>query len=266
MNGDLDVMPGIILQFGALFCGCCIGSFLNVVIHRVPAKKSLVHPGSHCPQCGHSIMPYDNIPILSYLLLGGKCRYCHAHISMRYPMVEGLTGFLALMLFRKYGLTPQCFIEFFFVSLLIAITFIDLDTYLIPDVLSLTGIVVGLALSFFTPRLTWLDSLLGVLVGGGIFYLIAIGYQYLRHQEGLGGGDIKLLGTIGAFVGIPGVVFTILVASLVGTSVGLVVMWRSKKGLTTMLPFGPFLSLGAVCHLFWGQSFFQWYMGNFLGG
>jgi leader peptidase (prepilin peptidase) / N-methyltransferase len=245
--------------------GCCFGSFFNVLIHRLPAGKSIVQPGSHCPQCNHPISFYDNVPLMSYLMLAGKCRHCDKFISLRYPMVEGLTGSLALLLFLRHGLDFQFLMEFVFVSLLILITFIDLDTYLIPDVLSVPGIVVGFAFSFFATRLSWLDSLIGVILGGGFFFLIAIGYQYLRHKEGLGGGDIKLLAMIGAFLGWPGVAFTVLAASLVGTVVGVVIMWRSRKGLGTMLPFGPFLASGALLYLFWGDVFYRWYVGEILG-
>jgi leader peptidase (prepilin peptidase) / N-methyltransferase len=255
----------LVEQFMVLVAGCCLGSFYNVVVHRLPAKESLVSPGSHCPHCSHPIAYYDNVPLLSYILLRGKCRYCRAPISARYPLIEALTGFLGLLLFRHYGLHPQLFIELFFVSLLIVIAFIDLDTYLIPDVLSISGVVAGFALSFLTPRLTWWDSLLGIFLGGGFLYLIAVGYQFVRHQEGLGGGDIKLLGMIGAFVGWPGVVFTVLAASIMGTAVGGVVMWRTRKGLATMLPFGPFLSAGAIAYIFWGEEFYRWYLGTLTG-
>lgn len=259
-------VPFFLLQVFVFGVGCCMGSFFNVVVHRLPAKESLVHPGSHCPKCNNAIAFYDNIPILSYLLLMGKCRHCRTHISLRYPLVEAITGVFALLLLGQHGLTLQFLIEFLFVSLLIVISFIDLDTFLIPDVLSLSGLLAGIACSFFTPRLSWTDSLLGVLLGGGFLYLIALGYQYFRHQEGLGGGDIKLLGMIGAYIGWPGVVFTVLVASIVGALVGLVVMQRTRKGMSTMVPFGPFLSLGAICYLFWGETFYQWYLGDFLGG
>jgi leader peptidase (prepilin peptidase)/N-methyltransferase len=151
------------------------------------------------------------------------------------------------------------------VSLLILISFIDLDTYMIPDVLSIPGIIAGFAFSFLAVRLSWLDSLIGVLLGGGFFFLIAIGYQVLRHKDGLGGGDIKLLAMIGAFLGWPGVVFTVLASSLIGSAVGVVVMWRSRKGLGTMLPFGPFLALGALLYLFWGDAFYRWYVVEILG-
>jgi leader peptidase (prepilin peptidase)/N-methyltransferase len=260
----LDVMPFAYQQAVVFVMACCIGSFFNVVIYRLPAEESIVRPGSHCPKCNRPLAFYENIPLLSYLVLRGKCRTCRAPISFRYPLVEAITGLLALLLFRMHGLHAQFLIEFVFVSLLVLITFIDLDTYTIPNVLSLSGIVAGLVFSFFSTRVTWLDALLGLALGGGFLYLIAIGYEYLRHQEGLGMGDVKLLGMIGTFVGWPGVVFTVFSASVVGTLAGMVVMWRSRKGLTAMIPFGPFLSLGAVCYLFWGELFFRWYLGLFL--
>jgi leader peptidase (prepilin peptidase) / N-methyltransferase len=261
----VDAFPFVLQAAFVFMCGCCFGSLFNVVIYRLPIKQSIVRPGSHCPHCDHPLSCYDNIPLMSYLMLQGKCRYCGERISARYPLVEGLTGFLSLLLFLHHGWVPQFFVESLFASLLIVITFIDLDTYLIPDVLSLSGMLAGFALSFFTPRLSWLDSLLGIVLGGGFFFLIAIGYQYLRHKDGLGGGDIKLLAMIGAFLGWPGVVFTVLAASLVGTVVGLVVMWRSRKGLGTMLPFGPFLASGALLYLFWGEAFYLWYGRDVLG-
>jgi leader peptidase (prepilin peptidase)/N-methyltransferase len=176
-------------------------------------------------------------------------------------MVEAMAGFLALALFRRYGLEPQFFIELVFVVMLLAIAFIDLDTFLIPNVLSLSGLVLGLLTSFLSIRLTWIDSLLGIVIGGGFLYLIAMGYQVLRHQDGLGGGDIKLLGMIGAFLGVPGVVLTVILASVAGATVGLMTMHRSGEGMKTMLPFGPFLSLGALVYTFWGDGFIRWYLG-----
>jgi leader peptidase (prepilin peptidase) / N-methyltransferase len=257
-------ISGAFQQVWVFLVGSCLGSFFNVVIHRLPAEESITHPGSRCPECRRPIRYYDNIPLLSYLILRGRCRYCRAPISLRYPIVEAISGCLALFLFRQYGWQAQFFIELFFVSILVIVTFIDLDIYIIPDIFSLSGIVAGLIFSFFTPRLTWMDSLIGILLGGGLFYLIAVGYQYLRRQDGLGGGDIKLMGMIGAFLGWPGVVFTVLLASVLGTVVGLVVMWRTRKGMKTMLPFGPFLSFGAVSYIFFGPDFFRWYFGNVL--
>jgi leader peptidase (prepilin peptidase) / N-methyltransferase len=245
--------------------GCILGSFYNVVIHRVPLNLSLVAPGSMCPGCGHSIAAYDNIPILSYLLLGGKCRYCKAGISIRYPLVEAVTGFFALVLFRRYGLHPQFGIEFIFLSLLLIIAFIDLDTFLIPNIISLPGIVLGFIFSFFTPRLTWTDSLLGIGLGAGMVYLIAALYWLVRRKEGMGGGDVTLLGLIGAFIGWPGVLFTVLVSSISGTIIAPPLMWRSGKGLGSQIPFGPFLAFGAVMYIFFGRLFFDWYFIDILG-
>ena len=261
----VEAVPIIGPQFVALMVGCILGSFYNVVIYRLPAGQSIVRPGSRCPACGNAIAAYDNIPMMSYILLGGKCRRCKTPISLRYPLVEGMSGLLAMLLFRRYGLHPQLAIEFIFCSLLLIIAMIDLDTFLIPDILSLSGIALGLVFSFFTPGFSWWDSLLGIILGGGILYLIATGYALLRHKEGMGGGDIKLLGMIGAFIGWPGVVFTVLVSSVSGMLIALPLMWRSGKGLGSALPYGPFLAFGAVAYIFWGQLFFHWYFSYMLG-
>lgn len=259
----LALIPDWIQQVFVFILGCCLGSFFNVVIYRLPAKLSIVQPGSHCPQCSRPIAFYDNIPLISYLILMGKCRHCRAPISFRYPTVEALTGTIALLLFQQYGFSMQLLGESIFVSLLILIAFIDLDTFTIPNILSLPGIAAGLAFSFLTPRLSWQDSLLGILLGGGFLYAVAVAYQFFRRQEGLGGGDIKLLAMIGAFLGSAGVLFTIMLASVVGAMAGIAVMRRTRAGLTAMVPFGPFLSLGAICYLVWGQSLVHWYVSEF---
>ena len=256
-------IPDWIQQVFVFILGCCLGSFFNVVIYRLPAKLSIVQPGSHCPRCSRPIAFYDNIPLISYLILMGKCRHCRAPISFRYPLVEALTGTIALLLFQQYGFSMQLLGESIFVSLLILIAFIDLDTFTIPNILSLPGIAAGLAFSFLTPRLSWQDSLLGILLGGGFLYAVAVAYQFFRRQEGLGGGDIKLLAMIGAFLGSAGVLFTIMLASVVGAMAGIAVMRRTRAGLTAMVPFGPFLSLGAICYLVWGQSLVHWYVSEF---
>lgn len=251
-------------QVFAFVFGCIFGSFFNVVIHRVPKGESLSHPASHCPSCGTPIAFYDNIPILSYLLLRARCRHCGVRISPRYLVVELLTGLVFLFLVRRDGLEWQLAIELLFLSILILITFIDLDTYTIPDVLSVGGTVAGFLLSFVSTRVDWTGSIVGILAGGGFFYLIAFAYHAVRKQEGLGGGDIKLMAMIGAFLGWRGVIFTVLTASIVGTAVGFVVMSRKRKGMNTMLPFGPFLALGAAAFVFFGEEFFRWYMGLYL--
>jgi leader peptidase (prepilin peptidase)/N-methyltransferase len=271
----VESIPFIGGQIMAFVLGCVFGSFYNVVIYRLPLGQSIVQPASKCPACGNAIAAYDNIPLVSYLLLGGKCRRCKASISLRYPLVEGLSGLLALLLFRRCGFHPQLVTEYIFCSLLLIITMIDLDTFLIPDILSLPGIGLGLAISLLTPwlplsphspaLLSWWESLLGILVGGGIFYLIAAGYALVRRKEGLGGGDIKLLGMIGAFIGWKGVAFTILVSSVSGMIIALPLMWRSGKGLGSALPFGPFLAFGAVSWIFWGETLWRWYFSDLLG-
>ena len=252
----------ILQEVMVFLVGCCLGSFYNVVIHRLPAGESLVSPGSRCPGCRNPIAFYDNIPIISYLLLMGKCRNCGARISVRYPVVEALTGGLALLLFLRYGFHPQFAAELFFFSLLVIIAFIDLDTGLIPNVLSLPGIAAGFIFSLLLPvRVTWTDSLAGIVIGGGLLFLIAEVYSRLRHKEGMGMGDVKLLGMIGAFIGLEGVVFTVLAASISGLIVALPV----KRRMDAEIPFGPFLSLGAVCYVFWGPLFFHWYFSEMLG-
>lgn len=260
----VDSAP-ITFQVFAFFLGCIFGSFYNVVIYRLPRKESLVYPGSKCPACGNEIAAYDNIPVASYILLGGKCRRCRSSISLRYPVVEAATGLLSLLLFRRYGLHPQFGIEFFFLSLLLIIAMIDLDTGYIPDVLSLPGIVIGFLFSFFTPRLDWADSLIGIFLGGGLLYLIAVIYALVRKKEGMGGGDVKLLGMIGAFVGWHGVAFTIFFSSISGMIIAIPLMWRRGKGLGSEIPYGPFLAFGAALYIFWGQFIYNWYFNEVLG-
>jgi len=159
------------------FLGAIVGSFLNVCIYRLPKRESIVSPPSHCPHCGKPIRFYDNIPIVSYLLLGGKCRHCKKHISFRYPVVEGLSGLLSLALFMKYGLTVQALLLFLFSAALIIITFIDLDYQIIPDSISIPGIFFGIGASFLNPILSWLESVFGILIGGGLLLLVAVGYK-----------------------------------------------------------------------------------------
>lgn len=249
----------------AFMIGCCLGSFYNVVIHRWPRGESIVSPPSRCPACSRPIRWYDNIPILSFVLLHGRYRYCRHPISWRYPAVELMAGVLAAGIFHVFGWNPSGVIFFVFASLLLVIAFIDLDTYLIPDFLSLGGMVFGLAASAVFPHTRWLDSFIGVLLGGGLFFAVAWGYQRLRKQDGLGGGDIKLLAMIGAFIGWKGVLFTVFFSSVVGAAVGLVAMAWSRKGWVMRIPFGPFLSLGAITYMFWGERLTAWYFES-LGG
>ena len=247
---------------GSVFVlGAIIGSFLNVCIYRIPAGKSIVSPPSSCPYCGHRIRWFQNVPILSYLLLGGKCASCHARISLRYPFIEALTGILFVLTLYYFGFSAATLIYWLFLSALVSITFIDLDHQIIPDVISLPGILVGFICSFFLPWLTWLDSLLGILIGGGILLAIAWFYEKLAKREGMGGGDIKLLGMLGAFLGWKAVLPIIFLASLSGTLVGVPLMLFQKGDTKLAIPFGPFLAFAATVYLFWGQNIISWYLG-----
>lgn len=239
--------------------GLCIGSFLNVCIYRLPLQESIVKPGSRCPRCSTPIAFYDNIPLVSFLLLRGRCRKCKSPIGFRYPLVELLTGILTVCVFAVFGPTAEGLVYFLLVAVLIAVTFIDIDHRIIPDRITLPGIPFFFLAAFFLPRFTMLDSLIGILAGGGSLYLVAWGYHLLTRQEGMGGGDIKLLAMIGAVVGWRGVLFTIFTGSLLGCIVGFSLMVKNKKGMKLAVPFGPFLSMGAVIHLFFGQSIINWY-------
>ena len=245
--------------------GAAVGSFLNVCIVRLPRGGSVIRPGSHCPNCKSPIRFYDNIPMLSYIVLRGKCRGCRAPISPRYFLVEGLSGLMALALFRNFGLSPELAVYYVFFSALLVVIFIDLDTWTIPDAITLPGIVAGVAASFLLPQFDLWQSLLGLLSGGGVLFLVAVGYQLLRKREGMGGGDIKLLAMIGAFLGLPGVIYTLFASSLAGSLAGVMIMFRDKSGGSTRIPFGPFLALAAMSYVFWGPTLVQWYLNSLKG-
>ncbi|MEW5948767.1 MAG: prepilin peptidase [Thermodesulfobacteriota bacterium] len=245
----------------ALSAGLSIGSFLNVLIYRLPLGRSIIRPGSACPNCGAGIRWYDNIPVLSYLLLLGECRRCQSRISLRYPLIELATGLLSLAIFFRYGVSWACLFYFIFVAALIAIIFIDFDHQIIPDIITYPGIIAGFISSLILPNITYRDSLIGIILGGGILYLIALGYLILAKREGMGGGDIKLLAMIGAFLGWQALPFTILVSALLGSVVGIIAIIKTGKDARMAIPFGPFLSIGAMLYLFWGKAATQWYLG-----
>ena len=257
------MLPYLIEVFIFIF-GLCIGSFLNVCIYRLPASKSIVHPRSMCSNCGTLIASYDNIPILSYLWLKGRCRHCRIKISLRYPMVEVLGGLFALGTYLKFGLTIEALIYFLFFTALMVVTFIDLDHRIIPDVITLPGIPICFAAGFALPAITYKEALLGILIGGGRLFLVAWVYRLFTKKDGMGGGDVNLLAMMGAIVGWKGVLFTIFVASLVGTLAGLAVMLQSRKGMKLAVPFGPFLSIGSITYIFFGTPLIAWYF-NLLG-
>lgn len=251
------------LLVAAFVLGAVVGSFLNVCIYRIPAGVSIVSPPSSCPSCGQRIRWYQNIPILSYLFLLGRCASCKVRISSRYPFVEALNGSLFCLVLYQFGFHPATLVYWVLAAALVTISFIDLDHQIIPDVISLPGIVLGLAFSFLVPWVGWLNSLVGVLVGGGSLYLIALAYELLTKREGMGGGDIKLLAMLGAFLGWKAIFPIVFMASLLGTMIGVPLMLLQKKDARFALPFGPFLALAALIQLFWGRDLLGWYLGFF---
>lgn len=227
----------------------------------MPNSESIVSPPSHCPQCSYQIRWYDNIPLLSYLLLKGRCRGCGTHISFQYPIVELLNATLTLLLFLRFGFTFVFCVLFVFCSALVVITFIDLEHQIIPDEISLPGIVIGFVLSFFIVGHSWMNSLLGILLGGGSLFMVAWSYQRLTGKDGMGGGDIKLLAMMGAFLGWKAVLFIIFASSLIGSVVGVTIMVLQKKDSKLAIPFGPYLAFGAVLYIFYGRTIIRWYLG-----
>ncbi len=223
----------------------------------MPEHNSIVKPLSQCPHCHHPVRLYDNIPLISYFILKGKCRDCGEKISWRYPLVEFITALLALLLFGKYYLTLNFLIFFVFTAVLIVITFIDLDHQIIPDVLTLPGIPIFFLLSVFVVKVPWIEAAIGLLVGGGVLLAIAYGYELLTKREGMGGGDIKLLAMIGGFLGWKSLIFIILFSSFAGAIVGIAAMVIKKEDMKYAVPFGPFLSAAAVAYLFWGDAFMR---------
>ncbi|MGD8991451.1 MAG: prepilin peptidase [Desulfobacterales bacterium] len=253
------MITAYLTEFLVFIFGICIGSFLNVCIYRLPESKSIVHPRSMCPNCRTLIAFYDNIPILSYIALGGKCRHCAARISFRYPLIEFISGIFAVGVFLEYGLSFEALIYYTFIATLLVITFIDIDHQIIPDVISLPGIPIFLAASFALPDIKLVESILGILIGGGSLWIVAQLYYVLTRKEGMGGGDIKLLAMMGAIIGWKGVLFTIFVASAIGTVVGMLVMLKTRTSMKLKVPFGPFLAIGAIAYIFCGPQLIAWY-------
>jgi leader peptidase (prepilin peptidase)/N-methyltransferase len=245
----------------SIIFGAIVGSFLNVCIIRLPKEESIITPGSHCPHCKSPIKFYDNIPMLSYFILKGKCRHCNEPISFQYPLIEGLTAFGSLIIFMRFGPSLSYLFFFSFLAALIVITVIDLYHQIIPDVISIPGIGIGLLGSLIIPYITFFNSLIGILVGGGSLFLVATLYQWLFKREGMGGGDVKLLAMIGAFLGWKSVILTILLSSFIGSIVGIAIMLLKGKDFKYAIPFGPFLSLGAVISLFYEEALISWYFG-----
>jgi leader peptidase (prepilin peptidase)/N-methyltransferase len=243
--------------------GLIAGSFLNVCIYRLPKGLSIVTPPSSCPNCGRKIRPWQNIPVISYLALRGRCGNCKTHISLRYPVVELLNGIFYVLIYLKFGMSAYSVYYMMFMSMLIVITYIDIDYQIIPDVITLPGIVLGLLVSIFIlpdPHiyggvLGIKGSLAGLLAGGLIFYAIAV-----ASKGGMGGGDIKLMAMAGATLGWKSVLLTIFIGSFAGSVYGAALMVFKGKGRKTKIPFGPFLALGAAISLFYGREIIAFYL------
>ena len=234
--------------------GLVVGSFLNVLIHRLPRGESVVSPGSHCPVCGAGILPRDNVPVVSWLLLGGRCRACRAPISPRYPLIEMTNGVLWALVFLRAPQWPDLLGGLFFASACLALAAIDLEFQILPDRITLTGLAAGLALSFFSGVRTPAAAFLGAAIGGGGLLLIAFLYEKIAGQEGMGLGDVKMLAMIGAFLGPAGVLVSVLLGSLSGSVVGIAAIALGRGDRRMRLPFGVFLAAGGVAAFFFGDA------------
>ncbi len=243
--------------------GLCIGSFLNVCIYRLPLNQSIIKPSSFCPKCKTPLKWYHNIPVLSYFILRGKCAFCGEKISIRYLAVEIITGALLLINYRIFSINFDFFYYSLFVCLLIIVIFVDLKHMIIPDEISIGGIIAGFVMSFFSSNIRWEQSLIGILIGGGILYAIILIYYLFTKKEGMGGGDVKLLGMIGAFLGYKSIFFVIFSASLIGTVIAVPFMIIKRKSKNFAIPFGPFLSIGALIYLYFGDEIIRLFFNNF---
>jgi len=265
----LSSMPGWFMYVIAGVIGAILGSFANVCIWRMPRGESIIRPGSHCPLCDHKLGFLENIPILSFIFLGGRCRKCRGRISFRYPLVELIA--IAVSLFTWwYFKGPISYLVYFclFLMPLFIASAIDLGHYILPDSITIPGIFVGIAVhTLLDGQGEYLshavDSLLGIAVGGGALYIVALVYEKIKKAEGLGGGDVKLIAMLGAFFGWRAALLILLMSSILGSIVGLFMVLAFRKGMKYAIPFGPFLALAGIVYLFAGERIIQWYLGLF---
>lgn len=280
----MENLPSYFIGITVFFLGMIIGSFLNVVIYRLPLRESVVFPGSHCPGCNAAIKAYDNIPVVSYAILRGRCRRCGVGISMVYPAVELLVGLLYFFLFLKDGLTLLLLADIAFVSLIVPLVFIDLRHKILPDAINYPGLVLVIILRILAPdpvvfeatratlglaswpswAVSLLASALGAAVGGGTLWLVREGYYRLRRVEGMGLGDVKMMLMVGAFLGWQLTLLTIFLASLLGSLVGVGLIWMRGGSMKMEIPFGVFLGPAAIIALFAGQALIGWYIGFYI--
>ncbi len=258
-----------ILYIFAGLLGSVLGSFANVCIWRMPRGESVAWPGSHCPSCGHKLAFWENVPVLSYVFLLGRCRSCHNRISLMYPLVELICIGLSLLAWWHFG-EPLRYLIYLclFIVPLVIVSGIDLAHMIIPDVISLPGIAVGFLVHVFLDNRghymsAAIDSVTGIIIGGGSLYLVAIAYEKLKKQEGLGGGDIKLIAMLGAFFGWRAAIVILLISSFLGSLVGLGVILALRKDMKYAIPFGPFLAAAGLVYLFAGLPMIRWYLSLF---
>jgi leader peptidase (prepilin peptidase)/N-methyltransferase len=249
------------LDVYAALLGLVTGSYLNVVIHRLPRGESTIRPRSKCPYCGGGIRARDNLPLLSYLLLRRRCRRCGAPISWRYPALETATALLFVGVVERFGLSGEALIALVFGCLLLVLAAIDFDHFLLPDRLTLPGIIIGLAAQPLLPRTSFLDAVVGVVVGAGLLILLINFWYWLRDEEGMGMGDVNMLAMVGAFLGWQGVLVTFTLGTVVGALCGLALLFAGRLELRGRLPFGLFLALGALIALFAGDRLVAAYAG-----
>ncbi len=235
-----------LFPYFSFILGICLGSFYNVCIYRYINNMSIIHPKSHCPNCKHELSWWENIPLISFLLLKGKCRICKNPISIRYPLVEFISGLWSLSLALKFGPSIMWIIFLFFGGIFIISSFIDLEMFILPDILILPGSLIAILVGIFYIYSNWKIPVLGALIGSGIFWIIQVSYKFIRKMEGLGTGDIKLMFMIGALVGYYKIISVIFIGSITALIASLYYMRKTSNGLKTMIPFGPFLCLGAM--------------------
>lgn len=250
----MEFVPSGFQYVVALIFGLCLGSFYNVCVHRSLTGQSVVFPSSHCPACGHVLSWWENIPVLSYILLGARCRSCRKFIHWRYPALEILSAVIAVLLLWKFGPSLSWLTYMVLSGLLLVASFIDLDSFILPDVLTWPAAALALATPLFLP-LPWIDTVAGSLAGAGVFLGLQQFYARVRGIDALGTGDIKLMLSLGAVVGLSGLPLMVLLSALFGLLGAIPSLLRpGANGMRTAIPFGPFLCLGALTTLLWGES------------
>ncbi len=255
-------MTGLLI-FACGLIGLIVGSFANVCVHRLPKGKSVVLPGSHCPACGKAIAWFDNIPLLSFLLLNGRCRHCQSRISLRYPLLELLMGFSWVALAWHYGFSIDLLMALTLVSMLWILTLIDLETGLLPNALTFPGIFIGCLFGLWLGSFS--ESVIGVVAGYGFFWVVAKAFLFVTGREGMGYGDFKLLAMLGAFFGWKALPFIVFAASLAGAIIGSIYLLISDRHARAEIPFGPYLALAAVLWLLWGPEWVHLYLNMMIG-